>query len=45
MEKMECPKCGGLFDEMDITIGDNGNPVCFNCFDNEEDIKSVKEEE
>lgn len=28
---MECPICGYKFDTLDFTIAENGNPVCVNC--------------
>lgn len=45
MEKMMCPKCGNEFDVLDITIGDNGNPICFNCFNEEEDDEIINAKE
>ena len=38
-ETMECPVCGNSYDSLDFTIGDNGNPICINCAqkENEED--------
>ena len=36
MEKMECPICGELFDDMDVQYLDNGNPACPTCVQDEQ---------
>ena len=44
MSKMECPICGKKYDELDMTIGEAGNPICKNCFQNEKNTsKSYKD--
>ena len=35
-ETMECPICGNKYDALDFTISENGNPICINCAQNEE---------
>ena len=37
MTKMECPICGKVFDEAKMQISDNGNLVCCNCAEKEND--------
>ncbi len=32
MNKMDCPICGRKYDELDMTIGEAGNPICKDCF-------------
>lgn len=36
-EVMECPICGNKYDVLDFTIGENGNPVCINCAQEEKE--------
>ena len=36
-EKMECPICGNVYDVFNFTIGENGNPICINCAQEETD--------
>lgn len=35
-EVMECPICANKYDILDFTIGENGNPICINCAQEEE---------
>ena len=39
-EMMECPICGNKYDIYNFTIGENGNPVCINCAQEEEEKDS-----
>ncbi len=36
MEKMTCPECGKEFDDLEMQIGENGNPICQECAANED---------
>lgn len=36
-EKMECPICGNVYDTFDFVIGENGNPICSKCAEEEDD--------
>ena len=36
-EQMECPICGKKYDTLDFTIGDNGNPICIHCSQDEQE--------
>lgn len=33
---MECPICGNVYDVLDFTIGENGNPICISCAEEED---------
>ncbi len=45
MGKMECPECGNEFDDLDMTIGDNGNPICIECFQKKNQKEDEKEKD
>lgn len=36
MDKMICPKCGKEFNADEYIIGDNGNPICAECAEEED---------
>lgn len=42
MEKMTCPVCGKEFDANEYVIGDNGNPICSDCAEKEEETNNDK---
>lgn len=43
MNKMECPICGKKYDELDMAIGEAGNPICKNCFQEEKSSSNLKD--
>lgn len=44
MEKMICPECGKEFDGAEYMIGENGNPICSDCW-GKENLEDTDEQE
>lgn len=45
MEKMMCPICGKKFNILDARLMDNGNPICPNCEDENDELEQLKQNE